>query len=101
MPACNQRYKIVYIDLSISYNVLYHKFFFNILLTILSLVCVRMCSDASTMAESVGYCVAISIVCMCVVHRHTQCCNNDTNNSLWSLCMVIMAQDVFDCSFWQ
>ena len=34
--------------------------------------CVTACSYANNRAESVGYCVGISIVCMCVVHGQAQ-----------------------------
>ena len=45
---------------------------FNYTIYVLFLFCVTMCSCESTRAESVGYCVVISIVCMCVVHRQVQ-----------------------------
>ena len=37
------------------------QLFLNMLITVLSLICVRMCSYAITWAESVGYCCSISM----------------------------------------
>ena len=69
-----QTHNLLYKIVSIVFSSEYTDFSYNIQLYFICVIvlCVTMCSYASTRAEPVGYCVTISIMCLCVVHRLVQ-----------------------------
>ena len=62
------RHTRYYTKLIVLFSVVYTMLFitpFKYITSVLFLYCVTMCSYASTRAESVGYCEAVCIACMC------------------------------------